>query len=194
MRLFTALWPPQEAVQELSRAVDALEEPPGAEALRWTRPEAWHFTLSFYGEVTEDQAADLRARLVRAARRAPGPLPMRLHRAGRFGDRTLWVGLQQEEPHRQALKKLAAATTAAGRRAGLLPDDKHPSFHPHLTLARAKGRRTADLRPYVEQLESFQGSPWSARELLLVRSVPPRSGVPGEQPRYEPLERWPLGP
>ncbi|MBO8191915.1 RNA 2',3'-cyclic phosphodiesterase [Streptomyces oryzae] len=194
MRLFAALWPPPDVVRELERAVDALKGLPGAEALRWTQPESWHFTLSFYGEVDEEQARDLSTRLARAAHRAQGPVPVRLEGAGRFGDRTLWAGLHMADADREALKKLAAATTAAGRRAGLLPPDEHPSFRPHLTLARAKGRRTTDLRPYVTQLAPFQGSSWTAGELLLVHSVPPRSGVPGEQPRYEPLERWPLGP
>ena len=193
MRLFAALWPPQQAVTELDRATNPLNRLPGAEALRWTQPESWHFTLSFYGEVDDEKRADLTARLARAARRAAGPIPVRLAGAGRFDDRALWAGLDKQDTDRKALKKLAAATTAAGRRAGLFPSDEHPAFHPHLTLARVKGRRATDLRPYVAQLEHFQGSSWTAGELLLVHSVPPRSGVPGEQPRYEPLERWPLG-
>ncbi|MEU7316719.1 RNA 2',3'-cyclic phosphodiesterase [Streptomyces sp. NPDC007083] len=197
MRLFAAVWPPPEAVGELARAVAALKELPGAEALRWTQPESWHFTLSFYGEVDERTRADLTVRLGRAAHRARGPVPMRLGGGGHFGDRALWAGLRQERSDREALRKLAAATTAAGRRAGLAPAE-HPSFHPHLTLARARGRGRGasgvDLRPYADALGPFQGSGWSAGELLLVHSVPPRSAVPGEQPRYEPVERWPLGP
>ncbi|WP_369201618.1 RNA 2',3'-cyclic phosphodiesterase [Streptomyces sp. PU-14G] len=192
MRLFAALWPPAEAVTELARFTRALTRLPGAEGLRWTRPETWHFTLSFYGEVPEEQADELGARLARVAHRARGPVRMRLASGGRFGDRALWAGVHQDAD-RTALTRLAAATTAAGRRAGLLPADAHPSFRPHLTLARARGRGTTDLRPYVVQLEPFAGSSWSAGELLLVRSEPPTSGVPGEQPRYVPVGRWPLG-
>ncbi|MGY1436379.1 RNA 2',3'-cyclic phosphodiesterase [Streptomyces reniochalinae] len=192
MRLFAALWPPAEAVAELARFTRPLTRLPGAGDLRWTRPESWHFTLSFYGEVSEEQTDDLAARLARAAHRAGGPVPMRLGAGGRFGDRALWAGVHQDTD-RAALARLAAATTAAGRRAGVFPADAHPSFRPHLTLARARNRGTTDLRPYVVQLEPFAGSSWSARELLLVRSEPPTSGVPGEQPRYVPVGRWPLG-
>ncbi|NSC22374.1 RNA 2',3'-cyclic phosphodiesterase [Streptomyces albus subsp. chlorinus] len=194
MRLFAAVWPPRQAVGELDEAVESLRGLPGAERLRWAAPDAWHFTLSFYGEATEDQARALGTRLARVAARTTAPVPCRLSGGGRFGDRTLWVGLHREDSDVAALKKLAAATTAAGRRADLLPPDVPASFHPHLTLARAKGRGAIDLRPYVERLAPFRGSGWIARELLLVRSTLPAGGVPGERPRYEPLERWPLGP
>ncbi|WP_019357462.1 RNA 2',3'-cyclic phosphodiesterase [Streptomyces sp. AA1529] len=194
MRLFAALWPPPAAVEELDREVAALRELPDAVALRWTRPANRHITLSFYGEADERARADLAARLGRAAHRAGGPVPMRLAGGGRFGGHTLWTGIRQESPERDALRRLAAATTAAGRRAGLLPADAPPSFRPHLTLARARGRGPGvDLRPFVAGLEPFRGSGWWAGELLLIRSVPPTGGVPGEQPYYEPLARWPLG-
>ncbi|MEU2080531.1 RNA 2',3'-cyclic phosphodiesterase [Streptomyces albus] len=194
MRLFAAVWPPPAAVRELDEAVRPLRQRPGAEGLRWTRPAAWHFTLSFYGEADEDQARDLALRLGRAAARAPGPVPVRLAGAGRFGDRTLWAGVHAPDTGVGALTELAAATTAAGRRTGLLPPDAPPSFHAHLTLARARGRRRTDLRPYVEGLAGFRGTAWSAGELLLVRSTLPARGEPGRPPHYEPLERWPLGP
>ncbi|UNS97598.1 RNA 2',3'-cyclic phosphodiesterase [Streptomyces tubbatahanensis] len=192
MRLFAALWPPAEAVTELARFTRALTRLPGAGELRWTTPESWHFTLSFYGEVPEEQADELGARLARVAHRARGPVPLRLAAGGRFGDRALWAGVHQDTD-RAALTRLAAATTAAGRRAGVLPADAHPSFRAHLTLARARNRPTTDLRPYVAQLEPFAGSSWGARDLLLVRSELPTSGVSGAQPRYEPVGRWPLG-
>lgn len=75
MRLFAAVWPPPAAVRELDEAVRPLRQRPGAEGLRWTRPAAWHFTLSFYGEADEDQARDLAVRLGRAAARAPDRSP-----------------------------------------------------------------------------------------------------------------------
>ena len=189
MRLFAALLPPAEVVGELARAVGPLSRLPGADALRWSTSENWHLTLAFYGEADEHQADDLRTRLARAAGRAP-EFPLRLGGGGRFGDRALWAALAPDSA-RTTLTRLAAAASAAGRRAGLLAPGEERGYQPHLTVARARGT-VVDLRPYVTELDRFQGSPWTARELVLVRSVLPDSGVQGEQPRYLPVERWPL--
>jgi 2'-5' RNA ligase len=91
------------------------------------------------------------------------------------------------------LKRLAQAAQAAGRRSGIDMEEGRP-FRPHLTLARARGRReSVDLRPYVEALGAFQSRTWTATELSLVRSRLPGGGVPGEQPHYEPVAAWLLG-
>ncbi|GGO46137.1 RNA 2',3'-cyclic phosphodiesterase [Streptomyces daqingensis] len=91
----------------------------------------------------------------------------------------------------EAVRRLAAAAAAAGRRAGVELEDSR-RFTPHLTVARpAKG--TVDLRPYAAALGAFRGRSWTADELALVRSNLPDSGVPGEQPRYEKVAAWPLG-
>ena len=62
---------------------------------------------------------------------------------------------------------------------------------PHLTLART--RVPTDLTPYTGALDGFRGLDWEAGELSLVRSHLPVDGVPGEQPRYEVVQAWPLG-
>ncbi|WP_327392408.1 RNA 2',3'-cyclic phosphodiesterase [Streptomyces sp. NBC_01186] len=190
MRLFAALLPPAEAVGELAHAVGPLRRLPGADELRWSKTENWHLTLAFYGETDDHEAADLRTRLARAAHRAQ-EFPLRLGGGGRFGDRALWAALTPDSA-RTALTGLAGAASAAGRRAGLIAPGEERGYRPHLTLARARGT-VVDLRPYVTELDRFQGSSWIARELVLVRSVLPDSGVEGEQPRYLPVERWPLG-
>ncbi|MGW5017926.1 RNA 2',3'-cyclic phosphodiesterase [Streptomyces cacaoi] len=188
MRLFAAVFPPSDAVGELAHALVPLGRLPGAEALRWTGRDTWHFTLAFYGEADEEETADLTARLARAARRC-APVPLRLGGGGRFGDRALWAGLAPDSG-RTGLMRLARSATAAGRRAGLVPEEDRPRFRPHLTVARSRG--LVDLRPYVDELQCFQGSLWTAGELVLVHSVPPPGGVPGARPRYEALERWAL--
>ncbi|WP_432093711.1 RNA 2',3'-cyclic phosphodiesterase [Streptomyces sp. bgisy100] len=186
MRLFAAVLPPQEAVAELADEIRTLHALPTAGELRWTGHESWHFTLAFYGEVPEDVVPELRERLARAAHRH-GPYELRLAGGGRFGARALWAGADGD---REAMRHLADTVSAAGRRAGVRFDD-HRHFTPHLTIAR--NRRDADLRPYVEELAEFVGSPWTVRELCLVRSHPPVAGVAGQQPRYETVGAWPLG-
>ncbi|WP_078843655.1 RNA 2',3'-cyclic phosphodiesterase [Streptomyces albus] len=55
------------------------------------------------------------------------------------------------------------------------------------------GDRDVDLRPYVEALAGFAGTPWTVSELALIRSHPPAPGMPGAQPHYETVALWPLG-
>ncbi|WP_432024109.1 RNA 2',3'-cyclic phosphodiesterase [Streptomyces parvus] len=185
-RLFAAVLPPEAAVAELRAALAPLHALPGARDLRWTGPEGWHFTLAFYGDVSEDVRPELEARLERAARRTE-PFALRVHRAGRFGGRALWAGAAGGL---DTLRLLAERTEAAARRAGL-PMEEHRPYTPHLTLARSRG--AADLRPFAAALAGFDGQRWEAAELTLVRSHLPVAGVPGERPRYTAVRAWPLG-
>ncbi|MGH3672454.1 MAG: RNA 2',3'-cyclic phosphodiesterase [Pseudonocardiaceae bacterium] len=160
MRLFVALGLPGVVVEELHSVTAGLRSRvPG---LRWTRPEQWHLTLAFVGEVDGDVVAELARRLHRAAGRHP-PLTLALSGGGRFGHRVLWTGVQGD---RDGLRRLAASAAAAARRCGL--PGQHESYRPHLTLARASGE--ADLRPLVDQLRPWTGSPWVASRIQLMRS------------------------
>ncbi|WP_028925849.1 RNA 2',3'-cyclic phosphodiesterase [Pseudonocardia acaciae] len=181
MRLFVALVPPAEAVDELWGATERLrgQARPG---LRWTRPEQWHLTLAFLAEVDDPTRADLCTRLERVAARA-APLSLELGAGGRFGDRVLWARVRGDTDR---LRKLAASVRAAARRVKLPVEDR--PYRPHLTLARANG--TADLRPAVTGLANFEGSPWTASELHLVRSR--LAAGPGRTSLYDSVERWPL--
>ncbi|MFI7501444.1 RNA 2',3'-cyclic phosphodiesterase [Streptomyces sp. NPDC049687] len=195
MRLFAAVLPPDDVADELAAVVAELRRLPGADGLRWTgrpgrpRGEAvdWHFTLAFYGEVDDDVVPDLSARLRRAAHRS-APFPLSVRGGGQFGrGRALWAGAAGDVP---ALRLLADRAEAAARKAGL-DMGEHRRYKAHLTLARS--RDALDVRPYVQALAAFEGRTWTVGELVLVRSKLPKSGVPGEQPRYEPVGRWALG-
>ncbi|MCW7942380.1 2'-5' RNA ligase [Streptomyces hygroscopicus] len=186
MRLFAAVLPPQGAIHELASIVHELKGLPGAGGVRWTERPGWHFTLAFYGEVAEDVVPDLSERLSRAARHTE-PFTLSLCGGGRFGGRALWVGASGDVG---AMRLLADRTESAGRKAGVEMGE-HRRYRPHLTLAR--GRGSADFRPYVTALDAFVGGAWTVGELCLVRSRLPRSGMAGEHPRYETVERWGLG-
>ncbi|MEU9286323.1 RNA 2',3'-cyclic phosphodiesterase [Streptomyces sp. NPDC048275] len=185
MRLFAAVLPPEDAVRELAAMVDELHRLPGADGLRWTGRPGWHFTLAFYGEVDEETIPDLSDRLARAAHRT-APFPLALHGGGHFGGRALWAGVSGDV---RAMRLLADRAEAAARKAGV-PMGEHRRYRPHLTVARS--RTTADFETYVTTLFAFAGREWTVADLCLVRSNLPKSGVPGEQPRYETVARWPL--
>ncbi|MEU9214246.1 RNA 2',3'-cyclic phosphodiesterase [Streptomyces sp. NPDC048415] len=186
MRLFAAVLPPAGVIRELASEVDELERLPGADELRWTGRPGWHFTLAFYGEVDEEIVPDLSERLARAAHRT-APFPLSLRGGGHFGGRALWVGASGDIG---AMRLLAGRAEAAGRKAGI-PTEEHRHYRPHLTVARS--RASADFKPYVTALDTFAGREWTVGELCLVRSNLPKSGVPGEQPRYETVASRPLG-
>lgn len=149
MRLFAAVLPPAGAVEELR---DALAVVPRGEGLRWTAEAGWHFTLAFMGEVPDRLLPDLHARLARAASRT-APFALRLHGVGHFGDHALWTGAAGGL---DSLRLLAERADAAARRAGI-PMEQHRRYTPHLTLARSRGG--ADLRPCLDALAGFEGTP-----------------------------------
>ncbi|MBA2471045.1 MAG: RNA 2',3'-cyclic phosphodiesterase [Pseudonocardiales bacterium] len=180
MRLFVALTPPDAVVEELRASTGALREL--APELRWTRPEQWHLTLVFLGEVADEVVDELARRLNRAAARHP-PLPLAFGGGGRFGHRVLWIGVQGNV---DGLRRLADSVRAAARRSRL-PVEQRP-YHPHLTLARSDG--AADLLPLVERLAPWEGLAWVATSLHLIRS---RLGAgPDGSALYEPIAGWPL--
>ncbi|MCN9243302.1 RNA 2',3'-cyclic phosphodiesterase [Streptomyces sp. RY43-2] len=187
MRLFAAVVPPSSVIGELEPVARGLEGMPGAERLRWTGRPGWHFTLAFYGEVAEEVVPELSERLARAARRTE-PFRLALGGGGHFGGRTLWVGASGDTG---VMGLLADRAEAAARKAGVETGEYRP-YRPHLTLARSR-RHSEDLRPYVAALDGFAGREWTVGELCLIRSRLPEAGVPGEQPRYETVERWALG-
>jgi len=187
MRLFAAVLPPEEVTSELATEVAELRRQPGAERLRWTGRPGWHFTLAFYGEVDDDLVPELSARLERVAHRT-APFPLALRGGGQFGHgRALWTGVEGDL---ETLRLLADRSEAAARKAGV-PMGEHRRYKAHLTVARS--RDAVDVRPYVAVLDDFTSRTWTVDELVLVRSNLPKSGVPGEQPRYEAVARWSLG-
>ncbi len=184
MRLFVAIAPPSAVLDELDALVEPLRD--RRLDLRWTSQEAWHVTLAFLGQVDEAAAARLLPRLERAARRHH-QVRLAFAGAGAFPTaaraNVLWSGLSGD---RGALARLAESVAAGASRAGAPPPDKGRRFQPHLTLARC--RVPADVTELVTALAGYQGQPWTADRVHLVRS---RLGAT-EHPRYTSLASWPL--
>jgi len=186
VRLFVALAPPEAVLDEL----DALVEPLRASRhdLRWTHRDAWHVTLAFLGETDEAAVARLVPRLERAARRHRD-LSLAFAGAGAFPRASranvVWTGLSGD---RAALARLAGSVAAAASRAGAAPPDRGRRFRPHLTVARC--RAPADVTELVAALAAYQGQPWAADHVHLVRSDTEATG----RPRYTTQASWPLRP
>jgi RNA 2',3'-cyclic 3'-phosphodiesterase len=185
MRLFIAIAPPPVVLDDLECRLAPLRA--GWPALRWTGRPAWHLTLAFLGEVTVDAAAVLEPRLERAARRHPS-LSLRITGAGAFPSprraQVLWTGIGGD---REALTALARSVAAGARRAGTPAPDEGRRFRPHLTLARCK--EPVGIADLVGALSGYEGEPWTATEIHLIRSH-----LGGGAPKYETRGTWPLRP
>jgi RNA 2',3'-cyclic 3'-phosphodiesterase len=217
MRLFVAITPPRAVLLEVRSAVDAVIRTGngvGSNAkLRWTRPDTWHITLAFYGEVDEDKLDDLSERLGRVAARAT-PMELSLAGAGRFGPRVVWFGVQGQCDR---LGRLAEAAGSAARRCHIRVEDR--PYRPHLTLARVAGvpRRAGgtggtggssgedqaepvDLTPLVDRLKPFRSPGWLAGDIELFNVVEGVLDADGNEQthtavaskRYERIAHWPL--
>jgi len=182
MRLFIALALPSDSADELDRLLTPLR--PAWPGLRWTGRDAWHLTLAFLGEVDEGHLGNLTGRLGGASAHH-SPLSLWLAGAGAFPARgrarVLWTGVKGD---RRGLARLARSVAGVARKAGVPLAEEERRYRPHLTLARC--RAPVDVRPLVEELAGFHGTPWVANEFHLIRS---RLGA---QPRYETLGTWRL--
>ena len=184
MRLFVAIAPPPAVLDELDVLVEPLRS--SRQDLRWTNREAWHVTLAFLGQVDEPTVTKLLPPLEYAARRH-GTIALAFAGAGAFPAvgraNVLWSGLSGD---RGPLARLAESVAAGASRVGTPPPDKGRRFQPHLTLARC--RAPVDVTELVAALGGYQGKPWTADRVHLVRS---RLGAT-DQPRYVSLASWPL--
>ncbi|MGP4018177.1 RNA 2',3'-cyclic phosphodiesterase [Saccharopolyspora sp. 5N708] len=164
MRLFTALWPSEEAVRHLSSTVDRLDPDLVAEAtaglrkFRFTAPQRWHLTLCFHGDDADQQHVTDRLERRVAQLRAADPPRLRLAGAGTFRG-VLWTGVEA------ATEADDITLRALVRAAGGDPHD----YRAHLTIARwVGGRADRELLPGL--FADYAGPWWQCRELTVVCS------------------------
>jgi RNA 2',3'-cyclic 3'-phosphodiesterase len=164
-RLFVAIRPPEQ-IRDL--LVDAMDQ---SADFRWQDDEQLHLTLRFVGEVERPAADDLADALgrIRAA-----PLELRIAGVGRFEQRSsgaLWAGVEPKPP----LAALAAKVERVCQSIGLEPERR--AFHPHITLARWKGRRTREVHDFLERRRSLSSAPFAVDDFILFESRLSRHGA-----------------
>ena len=174
-RLFVAVRPP-EHIRDL--LIDAMDDSPD---FRWQNDEQLHLTLRFVGEVDRHVAADLTHALGRI--RAPR-FTARIKAIGSFDHRNagaLWAGVEPKEP----LAALAAKIERICQHIGLAPERR--AFHPHITLARWKGRRTREVGDFLDRRRGLVSEPFEVDSFILFESRLSRHGA-----HYEEIASYPL--
>ncbi|MFL6829639.1 MAG: RNA 2',3'-cyclic phosphodiesterase [Sphingomicrobium sp.] len=168
-RLFVAIRPP-ESIRDL--LIDAMDDSP---EFRWQDEEQLHLTLRFIGEVERPLADDLADALggIRFDR-----FQLRVSGVGRFEQRSagaLWAGVEPKEP----VAALAGKVERACLRLGLVPERR--AFHPHITLARWKGRRTREVQSFLERKRGLSSDPFEVCAFSLFESRLSRHGAHYEE-------------
>ena len=171
LRLFLALAVPPDVRAKIGRAQGQLQRhaPPGA--IRWARPEQFHVTLKFLGDVPAASVEALEKSAGETCAKFP-PLQMSARGIGFFPNerrpRVIW----------------ASADEAAGRLAELYrqmeealrwlaPADKPERFSGHITLGRFKPGRHGALEKLMKRagmLRPLYFGDWQAGEVEIVRS------------------------
>src|SRR4051812_21528348 len=168
-RLFVAIRPPEDIRDLLLDAMDDSAD------FRWQDEEQLHLTLRFVGEVERPLADDLAAELGRI--HAP-PFDLRVAGTGRLERRSsgaLWAGVEPRAP----VAALAAKVERACLGVGIEPERR--AFHPHITLARWKGRRSREVAAFLERTRGLASSPFEVRDFILFESRLSRHGAHYEQ-------------
>lgn len=174
-RLFVAIRPP-EAIRDL--LIDAMDD---SADFRWQDDEQLHLTLRFVGEVERPTADDLADALGRiyAAR-----FELHIAGVGRFeqlNSGALWAGVEPKAP----IAALAAKVERICQSIGLEPERR--AYHPHITLARWKGRRTRELKDFLERTGGLSSEPFTVDRFILFESRLSRHGA-----HYEAVATYPL--
>jgi 2'-5' RNA ligase len=182
IRAFLALEVPAAVKTQLAAAQEKLRrELPRA---RWTRPEGWHLTLKFLGEVALPALEGLAAELAPGLH-GLGAVNVRLGGAGFFPSparpRVAWVGGAAG-----GVESVVAAVERAAEGTGF-PRERRP-WSIHLTQARLKDRwPPAAVDRFLGWGEELDLEAFDCREVVLFESdLQPGGAV------YTALERLPL--
>ena len=147
-------------------------------AVRWTRPDQFHLTLQFLGDVPVAGLETLKES-VNAVCRSARPLQLRAEGVGFFPNphspRVVWVGIDDQAGRLVDLQKWIET---AVRPFAAEPGEKN--FSGHVTLGRLKNLKPTEARKlaaHVQTVKSRTFGEWTAHEIEIIRSELSPSGA-----------------
>jgi RNA 2',3'-cyclic 3'-phosphodiesterase len=178
LRLFVAVPVPEAVREEMILVQRELQSQMPSDAVRWTKPEQFHLTLRFLGDVSSDRLTALReslhvvcsgARALRLEARGIGFFP------NARSPRVVWVGINDDENRLAGLQKKiesAVQSFVTG------PGGEH--FAGHATLGRFKRFNNFEIKALTTTVETMKNrtwGKWTATEVEVVRSELSRIGT-----------------
>jgi 2'-5' RNA ligase len=171
LRLFIALAVPAAVRDEIARAQGRLKRcaPPGL--VRWTRPEQFHLTLKFLGDMPSAQLEALKASVTQACSEV-SPIQLAAGGVGFFPSpkkpRVVWAGVRDAGG---ALAALHQRIHAVGL--PFSPADASERFSGHITLGRFKPGHRGTMQALLERAENLSArnfGDWLANDVEIIRS------------------------
>lgn len=151
--------------------------------IKWIKPDNFHLTLKFFGEIEEERLPLLKTSLSKSITNQ-NPFMLDVKGVGCFPDlrrpRVLWAGIQQGS---DTLKTLAEAVEKSSVSAGFPPSDK--PFSAHLTIARFQMPPEQAFLEKIKQYESFSFGRIAVNKMNLIQSKLSPAG-----PHYTVLEEF----
>lgn len=171
LRLFIAIAVPHELKLQITSTQPQLQQNLTRALVKWTRPEQFHLTLRFLGNVDTHSVEQL-INSVRGLCRSFRPLVLCARGIGFFpsarAPRVLWVGVQDQKEQLRPLQEAVQLATQSFTR-----EKSEERFTGHITLARIKNIRRDEIQALNRSAEPFAGhlfGQWTANEVLIMRS------------------------
>ena len=155
---------------------------------RWVTPVNLHITLTFLGDVPREQIARI-SETLRLSTAGSEPLDLEISSAGAFPradrPRVLWAGVGRGRESLVRIQDRVAGSLETEY--GFEPERRQ--YHPHITVARARGRRGGP--SITEDLAGVSGRVWGNQRLRSVHLMKSALGPGG--PVYTILDEIRLG-
>jgi len=171
LRLFVAIPMPELVRKKVIRVQQDMQQLVSRGAVRWTKPEQFHLTLRFLGDVPVERVAALQEAVHAVCTRTP-PLHLRAQGVGFFpkasSPRVIWVGVNDGEDRLVDLQKeIEGAVQLFTQEPGT------GKFAGHVTLGRVKFLNRSEIEKLAAHAQAVQNrllGEWTANEVELIRS------------------------
>ena len=171
LRLFVAILMPEAVRNEITGVQQELRQLVSRDAIRWTKPEQFHLTLRFLGEVPVGRVAALQEAINVVCAGEPA-LRLRAQGVGFFPNgrspRVIWAGVNDGEGRLVDLQKKIEAAVQP-----YTPKPGTERFAGHVTIGRVKFLKRPEIEKlavYAQAVKDRLFGEWTAREVELIRS------------------------
>ena len=172
MRLYAVITPPPHVLADVAAALERVTAV--SPQVPWMARDHWHLRLAYFGNLDLKQSMAVRETLQQIGSYSP-PLSLRMVGIEAIPEderaESLGFGLEGDLDD---LWSLATAIPSMVQKHGLFPDRR--SFRTDVTVAH-EIREPFDARAAASALATYQGVPWTAREMQVVRWRPGSGGI-----------------